>query len=220
MLYFSWLPKAGCLHSKMWPRHLASGMIFPSLCSCFIPSQGNRAAYPRAGFTLLGGYVPTNPAGSILAYQNWCLPDWMEKGKLHSQAVEHPEHLNFQRGMEVQSLFCLKLSSAWFCRAFMAFANTQSSWKRWREVWGQFFVLKMSCSFRIWASIKQNIGLNTNLNIINTVWHFTQKACVAAEVGKLVATVDAGGNSWQILTMADNDWQVIFISSCRQTEVP
>lgn len=49
---------------------------------------------------------------------------------------------------------------------------------------GKIFVLKMSRSFRIWASIKQNIGLNTNLNIINTVWHFTQKACVAAEVDK------------------------------------
>lgn len=110
MLYFSWLPKVGCLHSKMWPWHLASGMIFPSLCSCFIPSQGNRAAYPRAGFTLLGGYVPTNPAGSILAYQNWCLPDWMEKGNLHSQAVEHPEHLNLQHGVEVQSLFSFALS--------------------------------------------------------------------------------------------------------------
>lgn len=56
--------------------------------------------------------------------------------------------------------------------------------KKKRGVWTFFFFFLMSQSFRIWARIKQNVGLNINLNIVNTVWHFPQKDYVAAEVGK------------------------------------
>ena len=66
---------------------------------------------------------------------------------------------------------------------------------------------KMSCSFRIWLSIRQNLELNINLNISKNVWHFPQKAFVAAKVGE--AGSHSGGRRQHL---SYNDWQVWFSS--------
>lgn len=130
-----------CGHST-WPQAWFSQAFVVAL----LPPREIERPIPELVWPCWRGYVPPNPVGFILAYQNWRLPDWVEKGKMHSQAVEHLEHLNLQHGMEVQSLFSFALrfhQPGSVPRAFMAFASKKSSWKR-REVWGQrFFFLNV-----------------------------------------------------------------------------
>lgn len=68
-------PKGEGLSSKMCPEHLASGMILPTLCSCFTSLREKE-------LPVAGGYVRINRDGSIHAYPNWSLPDLLKKGNV------------------------------------------------------------------------------------------------------------------------------------------